>query len=256
MDGVQSGVELNASAARLLDIYRHQFALTQAVLDRATTGLIGLDADLQVLLCNHSAADTLGLTAPELWRPIPLQQWLANSTNLDPGGCLALETALASSSSQERHGRVGASERFSKITLIDGQVMHVTVGHAGEDHSLITLTVDTASGVPLERTDSLTGLSDRQWLHECLTTLLGSPDRAEQVAVLLIDLDRFKAVNDSQGHPVGDALLQMVAQRLSSAVRDGDLVSRLGGDEFAVTMPGLATPEAMGERLVDLLSRP
>ena len=69
MDGVQSDVDLNASVARLSDIYRHQAALTQAVLDRATTGLVGFDADLQVLLCNHSAADTLGLAPPRTLAP-------------------------------------------------------------------------------------------------------------------------------------------------------------------------------------------
>ena len=80
----------------------------------------------------------------------------------------------------------------------------------------------------------------------------------EPFAVLCIDLDRFKAVNDTLGHPVGDALLRKVGERLSKAAREGDVVARLGGDEFAVIQVGTDQPtasEALAARLVDLIGR-
>ena len=84
-------------------------------------------------------------------------------------------------------------------------------------------------------TDALTGLSNRfefkRRLEQCLAE---ARRRTGKFAVLYMDLDRFKAVNDTFGHPVGDKLLQSVAARIKTAVRQGDTIARLGGDEFAV----------------------
>ena len=257
MDGYQSGAHANEGAVTpLIDMHRHRAALTQAVLDRATVGFIGLDVDLNVVLCNRWAAEALGLAMPELWRPVPLQHWLKGSTKLDVVGQLAFGAALLPACNQQRQAGLSMNDQTLLLTLLDGQALRIIVNQADAKHCFVTLSVDAAGGLPPERTDSLTGLSDRQWFRERLTAQLAASERQDQVAVLLIDLDRFKAVNDSQGHPVGDAVLQMVAQRLGSAVRDGDLVSRLGGDEFAVTMSAPGASEAMGARLADLLSRP
>ena len=85
------------------------------------------------------------------------------------------------------------------------------------------------------RTDPLTGLANRRRLREAADRLLR---RGGPASLLFLDLDGFKAVNDSRGHAFGDALLVEVAARLRACVRDGDLVVRLGGDEFAVLVPG------------------
>ncbi len=86
------------------------------------------------------------------------------------------------------------------------------------------------------RTDDLTGLSNRRDFHRRLTAATSAPTAS--CAVLLIDLDRFKEVNDSFGHQVGDQLLVQVGQRLRQRVRSTDTVARLGGDEFAVLLAG------------------
>ena len=92
------------------------------------------------------------------------------------------------------------------------------------------------------RTDDLTGLSNRRDFYRRVTEATGEEGSA--CAVLLIDLDRFKEVNDSLGHQVGDQLLIQVGERLAQQVRDTDTVARLGGDEFAVLLPGAGVEDA------------
>jgi diguanylate cyclase (GGDEF)-like protein len=101
--------------------------------------------------------------------------------------------------------------------------------------------------------DELTGLPNRALLlrrtDDALLEVARSGGRA---GLLLLDLDRFKEVNDTLGHPVGDALLRVVAHRLTHSVRPGDLVARLGGDEFAVLLPSAAGESVAGEVAVRL----
>lgn len=93
--------------------------------------------------------------------------------------------------------------------------------------------------------DPLTGLANRTLLTERLATAISTAADAAPPAVIVLDLDGFKAVNDSFGHAVGDQLLIIVAARLRSAVRGDDTVARLGGDEFAVVVTGAAPHEVL-----------
>ncbi|MGH6840299.1 MAG: diguanylate cyclase domain-containing protein, partial [Methylocella sp.] len=108
--------------------------------------------------------------------------------------------------------------------------------------------------------DALTGLPNRLLFHERLDEALLRVRRYEEtLAVLYLDLDRFKNVNDTMGHAAGDKVLVVAAGRLRVCVRDRDLAARLGGDEFAVLQLGLAGPHeagALAERIVTLLSEP
>ncbi|MDT8853723.1 EAL domain-containing protein [Paracoccaceae bacterium Fryx2] len=115
---------------------------------------------------------------------------------------------------------------------------------------------DSAELAKLRHYDPLTGLANRSLLQERLTALLA--ESGAGAALLFLDLDRFKAVNDSMGHGVGDALLVEVAQRLSAAVRPDDLVARLGGDEFVVLCSGLDHGDVtrLGERLRHMIDQP
>jgi len=104
--------------------------------------------------------------------------------------------------------------------------------------------------------DGLTGLANRTHFHDQVAHALATP--SARVSVLLVDLDGFKAVNDTMGHAAGDALLMAVADRLRTAIRAGDLAARLGGDEFAVLLPDCTAPEASrtAERILAALSVP
>jgi diguanylate cyclase (GGDEF)-like protein/PAS domain S-box-containing protein len=111
-------------------------------------------------------------------------------------------------------------------------------------------------------TDALTGLPNRACFHDRAVQALARVERAgggPGVAVLLLDLDDFKTVNDSLGHPAGDALLVQAARRLLAATRGCDTVARLGGDEFAVLLEGVradAEAEVVAARVIGSLGKP
>ena len=102
------------------------------------------------------------------------------------------------------------------------------------------LEVATAQAYKLAQHDILTGLPNRSLLNQRLKQIVAQAQRdGTQVACLFLDFDHFKRINDTLGHDAGDQLLQAVAQRLTSAVRESDTVARLGGDEFVLILPGL-----------------
>jgi diguanylate cyclase (GGDEF)-like protein/PAS domain S-box-containing protein len=108
--------------------------------------------------------------------------------------------------------------------------------------------------------DMLTGLPNRAYLTERLATILALARRhGTLVAIMFIDLDNFKTVNDTLGHHVGDLLLRQVASRIKDVLREADMVSRLGGDEFLVILSDFAAPEdaaKVAEKLLQVISAP
>ncbi len=112
----------------------------------------------------------------------------------------------------------------------------------------------------LAASDLLTGLDNRAALHDAMHTAMSRAKRhGDELAVLMVDLDRFKPVNDRHGHMVGDLVLKEVARRLARCLRQTDLRARYGGDEFVVVVEereGPGTARASAERIVDRLSQP
>jgi diguanylate cyclase (GGDEF)-like protein/PAS domain S-box-containing protein len=108
--------------------------------------------------------------------------------------------------------------------------------------------------------DVLTNLPNRVLFYDLLQQVLAQAKRRHWlVGVMFVDLDRFKNVNDTRGHAVGDRLLQLVAERLTQSVRSGDAVGRLGGDEFGVILADLGRPGDAGlvaQKIIDALARP
>jgi diguanylate cyclase (GGDEF)-like protein len=111
----------------------------------------------------------------------------------------------------------------------------------------------------MARHDGLTGLPNREYLREQLASAIADLSPTQQLAVLYLDLDQFKGINDTLGHAVGDELLKAVADRLRETAGDGTIVSRLGGDEFVVVLSelsGRADAIRLADRLCSAMSKP
>ncbi len=130
-----------------------------------------------------------------------------------------------------------------------------------EKHDLIVLLEDEKSrAIALASLDHLTGLNNRRMFNQLAASHLAAARRSpKHYALLYLDLDRFKLINDSLGHHVGDLLLQAVATRLLAHTRSGDILGRMGGDEFALLVTGVeqaADVDVIAAKLVAELSRP
>jgi diguanylate cyclase (GGDEF)-like protein len=169
----------------------------------------------------------------------------------------------------------GIADQTANMVLIGGLIMTISIVaylwfSLRRTQQLERLTTDLRvtteelrrNGVKLDhlaRHDVLTGLSNRMAFRDEVASGLRRARRGQGMAVLYLDLDRFKAVNDTLGHPAGDRLLCEVADRLRKTVREADTITRLGGDEFAVAQIEVQQPasaETLARRLLDVISRP
>ncbi|MBE9608859.1 putative bifunctional diguanylate cyclase/phosphodiesterase [Chitinilyticum piscinae] len=235
-----------------------QARLTAKVFDNASEGILITDGSGIIIAVNaaftqitgHQAGDAIGrrsrMFAPGESDTAELQQILRD------GGHWQGEM-------RDRH-RSGhhypAWLSISAVTGSDGRVTHC-VGVFSD----ITARKESEQRLQYLAThDPLTGLYNRAGLQEQLQRRIAGCDRSrEALALLFIDLDRFKAVNDSFGHALGDSLLQQVAMRLQASLQEHDLVARLGGDEFTVLLddfPSHAALSTIADLLVSEMGRP
>ncbi|MDQ1694890.1 MAG: hypothetical protein QOJ03_243, partial [Frankiaceae bacterium] len=221
-------------------------------------GILQIDAGGTFLYGNDRLFQILG--APEA--QVRDMGWLDLFAPGHRAELLAALASCANGGSDPVEVRVVASldprwVRFSVATLSGGSES------GGFVASLEDVSAEVAARIRLTaeaRHDPLTGLPNRVCFLAALQGALDEmPAHAGQVAVLFIDLDRFKQVNDAHGHAAGDELLIATAGRIGASLRPGDLLSRLGGDEFAVLMTGIedvASVTAVIDRLQASVSRP
>lgn len=154
--------------------------------------------------------------------------------------------------------QMGAQDYLVK-ERVDRDVLARAIRYAIERHQMIKK-LEQAQGElqKIARYDSLTGLSNRNFFYEQLDNLIERVRRENKLmAVMFLDLDNFKPVNDEHGHSVGDLLLQSVAKRITSCLRKNDIAARLGGDEFIIAYDTSGNEESLAiaaQRIIEVIS--
>jgi diguanylate cyclase (GGDEF)-like protein len=245
-------VALEKERRQLLNELRVQNTRFEAALENMSQGLCLLDAENKLIVSNRRFQQLYQLPDSSLRAGTHVGEVLAASAVLDDAA--AYLTLLAAhhydfQRQELNNGRIiaivhqplpggGCVDTFEDIT--EQHQAQLRVAHMSQH-------------------DPLTDLPNRLLLHERLQQALFRCSRGERCAVLYLDLDRFKSINDTLGHPIGDALLLAVSERLRSCVRKPDTVARIGGDEFIILL-GKAGETAqiaeVAQRLIREVSRP
>jgi diguanylate cyclase (GGDEF)-like protein len=212
-----------------------------AALANMSQGLTLFDRDARLIMRNTRFVEMYRLQADEVRPGISLRELLelrlrSQSFSGDPDQHVAEVLALVRNQ----------TKRTRLVELEDGRTVASTLqpmagGGWVATHEDITERRHAEIKIAhMARHDALTDLPNRVLLSERLGEALSHVERGQQLAVLCLDLDQFKNVNDTLGHPIGDALLRKVAGRLRHCVRDTDTISRVGGDEFSIIQTNIA----------------
>ena len=239
---------------------RSQNLLFDAALNNMVQGLVMFDSSARVVVCNQRYIQMYKLS-PEVVKPgCTLQRLLEHRKEVDlfigdpEQRCRAILDAIA------RGERV-----VWTLETSDGRTIHAVDqpmlggGWVGTHEDVTERKQADAKIAYMAHHDELTGLPNRVRFHEKLKEALSLDREEKRVAVFYLDLDRFKKINDTLGHPVGDELLKAVAERLRSCVREIDTVARLGGDEFAIIQRAIEQPRnaaVFANRILDAVAAP
>jgi diguanylate cyclase (GGDEF)-like protein len=245
--------------AREADLQAQNMRFDAAV-SNMSQGLVMFDGDARLMICNPRYMDMYRLQATDIRAGQPVRDLIdrriANGTfSGDPEQYLEYVFEAV---------KMGApTSRF--VELEDGRTIAVVcVPMAGggwvTTHEDITERRRSEMKIAhMARHDALTDLPNRVLLRERLHEALAHVDRGHRLAVLCLDLDQFKSINDTFGHPAGDELLRTVAGRLRGCMRESDTVSRVGGDEFSIIQRDIADAtdaERLARRIFDAISTP
>jgi diguanylate cyclase (GGDEF)-like protein/PAS domain S-box-containing protein len=248
------------SARQSQDKLGQQRILLDAALENMSQGLAMFDADGRLTLCNERYARMTGLPyaavqGQSLVELFKLRK-AAGDFSEDPQEVFArilADVRLGKSAMRVMHTLKGRSIRIIEEPMIGG-------GWVATLEDITAWREAQEKLAYLAHHDPLTSLPNRTKFREDLEQTLRLVNRDGRVAVLCLDLDHFKEINDSLGHPIGDDLLKDVACRLRTSVREGDTVARLGGDEFAIVQAGIdlqaSESSSLAERLVEILGAP
>ena len=251
-----------AVASREQQALRDTNRFAREIIDNAGEGIVVYDSELRYLIWNRfmedltglAAKDVAGKSALELFPHIREQQVDEMIRRAAAGETVAAPDTQFAIPQTGRTGWVSAVYRphldaNGKIVGVIGLIRDITERKSAEQQ------IEYQA-----YHDALTGLANRRLFQEHLSLALALAQRRHSfVAVLFLDLDHFKVINDSLGHSVGDALLKQVAKRLRHAVREGDTVARVGGDEFTIVLQEIGRPDeaaAVAKKVIRTVADP
>jgi diguanylate cyclase (GGDEF)-like protein len=240
---------------------RAQNLQLDAALNNMVQGLAMFDAEHRLVMANARYAEMYGLTPEELKPGTTLRRIIEHRI---AKGCHPGKTA--DDMLRSMLGRApGKTPAQYTSALHDGRYITVSVqptadgGTVTTHHDITEQRRSEAKIAHMALHDALTGLPNRVLLNERLEYALARIRGSDIMAVHLLDLDLFKNVNDTLGHPSGDKLLKMVTQRLRARVSETDTVARMGGDEFAIVQTAITQPvnaTTLARRIIDAVSEP
>jgi diguanylate cyclase (GGDEF)-like protein len=246
--------EARKSAAVQAEMAIHYKRFNSAM-DNIVQGVALFDAEMRLITCNRRYAEIYGLPA-EVTRP-----GAASAEGIFPRRRHAQFGDVSGERHTEADGSVATINELPDGRLILQRKKKLAEGGWVSTHEDITARRRAEEKVrEMATTDALTGLSNRFAFRQRLDQCLAEVSRQlGKFAIFYLDLDRFKAVNDSLGHPLGDKLLKAVSERIVSVVRVEDTVARLGGDEFAIIQRvtnALNDPARLADRLIAAVGEP
>jgi diguanylate cyclase (GGDEF)-like protein len=221
----------------------HDNALLRETLDNMTQGVVMFGPDARLVVSNDRYIEMYGLSKDVIKPGCTLRQLLAHRR------AVGLLTGDVEKYHDDILEQVRRKEVFSwEVTTADGRAIHIVNkpmagGGWVVTHEDVTQQKEFEARIAhMAHHDALTDLPNRTLFGTQLEGALRWLRRNEQLAVLFIDLDNFKNINDTLGHQVGDALLRTVADRLRACTRETDVIARLGGDEFVIVQTKIAGP--------------
>jgi diguanylate cyclase (GGDEF)-like protein/PAS domain S-box-containing protein len=248
-------VDIRDRKAAEAELHESQ-ATIRFLFDDAPAPLVQLDETLRIRTANAAVAqllgrDPIGVSLRDVVHPDDLARFGRDGAAIQPDTDWVVDMRIRRADGTDRVVRCqGRIHRFDdgRFRSATASWHDITDAKEQEDRLLVRAS-----------TDPLTGLPHRTTFFERLDEAIRAATRADSVAVLFIDLDRFKPVNDTYGHETGDDVLCQVGRRLRTCVRGTDMVARIGGDEFVVLLdledPGI-DPTRIGERIVEHLGHP
>ena len=240
---------------------KEQHRRFDAALANMSQGLLMYDADGRLIVRNQRILELYGVSAADMPLGMGLRELLERLVHLGIYAPIDIDSEVAKTEARLRAGLTRSTPR----QLADGRTLMIASRPLSGGGWVATFDDVTESRLVEERMthlahhDTLTGLPNRSMFRERLDNAL-EDSAAAPLAIFSRDLDRFKAVNDTWGHPAGDWLLKSVADRLQRCLRnETDVVARFGGDEFVIIQfhfKGLAEVEKLAKRIVEVIAKP
>ena len=255
---VRESVLLTAERSDLVGALRQRSAQLEATIDSIGQGVAVFERDGRLMMWNQRHRDLHGYPAELYQRGRPLADFLAvdaarGSTSAADAELLRMVTGSHGAAPRpvrfERAGSAGRILEVEHTPMPDG-------GFVSTSTDITERKRDEERMLRLAQHDPVTGLPNRLLFEDRLAQAIARSRRTgDPLALMLLDLDRFKAINDAYGHAAGDAALREVGARVAAVLRDSDTVARIGGDEFALILPDVRSPEDAAALAIKVLAR-